>query len=257
MLKHLLDSVLAPAPSLAPGRQTFSLSQFSSPVEFELTYSPRRTRVSLQVDADGITCKAPSGTPAQYIYNLFEQKQNWLKQTLTRFQQFETSRLEWHTGGQFLYFGQWFDLTLITGPKFARTLDLDKQALTFTIPLKVKNVSQYVKRKFDAFLYEQAEQYLIPRASELAKQTGLKPKKVELKIYQRRWGCCYKDGLIRLNPQLIGAVPAVIDCVIIHELCHLTHLNHSNAFWRLNDQHCGQCKSNDEWLRHHAFALKN
>lgn len=257
MLKQLLDSVLAPVPSLAPGRQTLTLPQFSRPIEFELVYSKKRTRVSLQVDVDGITCKAPIGTPAEYIYKLFEQKQHWLKQTLTRFQQFETSRLQWHTGGQFLYFGQWFDLTLISGSKFRKTLDTESQTLTFVIPAKVKKIGDYVKKKFDEFLYEQAEHYLVPRAEELAFETGLKPNKIELKIYQRRWGCCYKSGLIRLNPQLIGATSCVIDCVIIHELCHLTHLNHSRDFWRLNDKHCGKCKTNDDWLRHHAFALKN
>ena len=50
---------------------------------------------------------------------------------------------------------------------------------------------------------------------------------------KKRWGSCSKDGRILLNTQLVGAPKTCIDYVIVHELCHVVHHNHSKAFYDL------------------------
>ena len=52
-----------------------------------------------------------------------------------------------------------------------------------------------------------------------------------------RWGSCSKNGEIILNIELIKAPKRSIVYVMIHELCHLTHLNHSNVFYDLLEIH--------------------
>jgi len=60
---------------------------------------------------------------------------------------------------------------------------------------------------------------------------GVSPLKVRIKPLKTAWGICYSNGNISLNIKLIKADPKIIDYVIIHELCHLIHHNHSKEFW--------------------------
>ena len=64
-------------------------------------------------------------------------------------------------------------------------------------------------------------------------ETGLTPKKVMFRSNQSRWGSCSSERHISLNWKLICQAPALIDYVIVHELCHLVHMNHSEKFWNL------------------------
>lgn len=54
---------------------------------------------------------------------------------------------------------------------------------------------------------------------------------------KRQWGSCSPGGVVSLNPQLIKAPSACIDYVLLHELCHLKHHNHSQHFYRMLDRH--------------------
>lgn len=54
---------------------------------------------------------------------------------------------------------------------------------------------------------------------------------------KRQWGSCSPAGVLSLNPHLIKAPPACIDYVLLHELCHLKHHNHSKYFYRMLDRH--------------------
>ena len=63
------------------------------------------------------------------------------------------------------------------------------------------------------------------------------PKSLTLRLMRRRWGSCFTDRRIVLNPELFAAPVREIDYVILHELCHFREHNHSPRFYRLmNDR---------------------
>ena len=70
-----------------------------------------------------------------------------------------------------------------------------------------------------------------PRIAALGDPGALKVRRM-----RRRWGSCFLDGRINLNTELLGEPVALIDYVIIHELCHLREHNHSPRFYRLMDE---------------------
>ena len=74
---------------------------------------------------------------------------------------------------------------------------------------------------------------VIPRAWELARSFGDEPKTIKISRAQKRWGSCSSKGTINLSYRLAQLPRELIDYIIIHELCHLHHMDHSKAFWKL------------------------
>lgn len=75
--------------------------------------------------------------------------------------------------------------------------------------------------------------YLPQRTWELAEQTGLTPAGVKVTGAKTRWGSCSGKNRICLSWRLMERPREVIDYVIIHELCHTEHHDHSKGFWAL------------------------
>lgn len=65
------------------------------------------------------------------------------------------------------------------------------------------------------------------------KQLGVKAKAIDIVESRTKWGTCNSDRELTFNYKLVMAPIEVIDYVIVHELCHLTHMNHDRSFWRL------------------------
>ena len=76
-----------------------------------------------------------------------------------------------------------------------------------------------------------ARKELSERLGELSRATGLKPTRFRLSSARTRWGSCSSQGSVSLNWRLLLAPPAVADYVILHELAHLDHHDHSRRFW--------------------------
>ena len=91
--------------------------------------------------------------------------------------------------------------------------------------------------EFNLLLKQFAQQYLNERVGFWGKKMGLRVNKVTLRNQRSRWGSCSRQGNISLNIKLIHFASDVIDYVIVHELCHLQHMNHSKSFWRKVEQY--------------------
>jgi predicted metal-dependent hydrolase len=76
-----------------------------------------------------------------------------------------------------------------------------------------------------------ASETLPGRTAWLAQKTGLRIGRVSVRNQRGRWGSCSADGAISLNWRLVLLPPALHDHVILHELAHRVHLDHSEKFW--------------------------
>lgn len=72
---------------------------------------------------------------------------------------------------------------------------------------------------------------------------------VQFRNQRRRWGSCSHDGVLRFNWRLAMLEPALIEYVVVHELAHLTHMNHSANFWKLVAQHLPDVKERRQRLK--------
>jgi predicted metal-dependent hydrolase len=106
-----------------------------------------------------------------------------------------------------------------------------------------------------SFYKREAIRHMSTRVEELSRSTGLHPTKLSFRNQKTRWGSCSSRGHLNLNWRLVAAPIYVIDYVIIHELCHLRHLNHSQAFWDLVQKHDPEYLKAEQWLKHNYGQL--
>lgn len=88
-----------------------------------------------------------------------------------------------------------------------------------------------------------------------AERLGLHPQRLAIRDQRTRWGSCSTRGTVSLNWRLVMVPPPVARYVIVHELCHLEHPNHSPAFWRALAAALPEWRDGHSWLRRHALAL--
>lgn len=77
---------------------------------------------------------------------------------------------------------------------------------------------------------------------------------IKLKYNKSNWGSCSSKGNLNFSVRLLFAPLQVIDSVIIHELVHFKHMNHSTAFWQMVSQFDPHMKSSELWLKKHALT---
>lgn len=105
--------------------------------------------------------------------------------------------------------------------------------LVFRLPEQPPgDIDQRIAQRLKRWLIDRASQTLKPRVAELARQHGFRHGPIAIRCQRARWGSCSARGHLSLNARLLFASPEACRYVLIHELVHTEHLDHSPAFWR-------------------------
>lgn len=110
-------------------------------------------------------------------------------------------------------------------------------------------------RTVERFLKHTATQYIIPRTNQLAKTMKTTFGKITLKAQKTRWGSCSSTGNLNFNWRLVHYPPVIIDYVIVHELAHRTHMDHSHSFWNLVARFDPAYKEHQGWLKRNGLSV--
>lgn len=115
------------------------------------------------------------------------------------------------------------------------TTRISENKITVTLPdglpVDSSKAQRIIIKACDKALKQQTEELLIPRLQDLAYEHEFKIKSASAKRLRSRWGSCDSHKNIILNSYLAQLPWPEIDYVLIHELAHTRHLNHSSAFW--------------------------
>ena len=106
------------------------------------------------------------------------------------------------------------------------------------------------KRYLDA-----ARDYIPKRVAYYQAFTGGSYQKITIRDQKTRWGSCSSNGTLSFSFRLMMAPPLVLDYVVVHELCHLTHMNHSKEFWNMVESILPDYKEHRKWLKENGHTL--
>ena len=201
----------------------------------------QRKTAAIHLSAEGqVVLKVPLRTPDKVLDEMIIGKYPWIvkKQKELHTKRLHKERTQTAMEGQFLYLGKTYTREALLGlvnDNGNPAQDTDQRILNW-----------YLIQAMDLF---------DERMKVLSPLVGAYPKKVTLKDQRSRWGSCSIRGNINLNWRLIMAPQEVIDYVIIHELCHMHHMDHSRAFWHLVGKYAPNYKLAKKWLKLHGHLL--
>ena len=100
-----------------------------------------------------------------------------------------------------------------------------------------------------------ARECITKRASYYAAQLGVTYSSIRIAEQKTRWGSCSSRGTLSFHWRLVLAPPAVMDYVVVHEVCHLIHMDHSPDFWAEVESLMPDYKVYKTWLKKNGLAL--
>ena len=99
-----------------------------------------------------------------------------------------------------------------------------------------RSSSSAARQALQRFMVKHAYAILVPRLEQLSAEHRLPFAMVQIRRQRTRWGSCSRRGTISLNACLLFQSPAVVRYLLLHELAHTRHMNHSRRFWGLVEQ---------------------
>ena len=226
----------------------------------EIVRTTRKNSIALKACADKHVILVPKHYSNRQLTKVLTANQTWLMQGLAKLQQRRLShpepvvfKGEW--GESFDFLGQ--PVTLEAVSRGGRNLNkcspvsiLENQCLL------AEDLQPLLQRcaAIEAFMIQTARMYLADHLPQVAQQIGVTYQSVTVKGYKSRWGSCHPDGRLQFNWRLWQAPPWVIEYVMVHELCHLVHLNHSKAFWALVQRYCPKTNEAKAYIKQHGSS---
>lgn len=128
------------------------------------------------------------------------------------------------------------------GYEIKLSISTDKKDKLFAIFFNDRNLifpaaeDKTPEQLFETWLFEEAEKYIPSRVNRLASLYDFNFEKVKVKRLKSRWGSCSSKKNLSFNYKLMQFNYKIIDYVIVHELCHLKEMNHSEKFWSLVEE---------------------
>lgn len=227
-----------------------------------IPYKERRSvnyrRITLSILADHVRISAPKDVSVKQLNELLSAKQEWiLTQWLAARETLQSSQRQYIDGAQFPYQGQSLKLNLKRHDCQIIQVSLEGQELVVNLPynFSLEQGLGNIQDSIMAWYKIQAHRVLKHKLDEQAKKMKVSYQNFRLKDQKTRWGSCSSQGNINLNWRIIMAPEEVIDYLIVHELAHLTHPNHSEKFWQRVRTFIPEYVRWRNWLKKHGQKM--
>lgn len=191
--------------------------------DYKLRISKKARYMRLQVSTDkGLEVIVPYGISFREVERFLTSKGDWVVKHLKKISKGQEN---------YLFFGRKLGIEHRYDESLRRhRLELNEDTLRILSPEGDKASLGTI---YSAWLRLKAEQYIPGRVREMAARHGFRVNKITIRGQKTRWGSCSRGGNLSFNFKLMSYSSAIIDYVIVHELCHLKEMNHSKDFWNL------------------------
>lgn len=207
----------------------------------------------LRIDPSGqVIVSAPEKVPHSVIMSFLLQHNYWVnrEKEKIKLRQALNPVLDWDRG-IVSFFGRLY--TFKFDPKCPARVTLGQN---FIYVNPVTQLASHVKRTLLRFLEAEAKIYLTQRTTFIANAMNTRFKALKFRQQKSRWGSCTPDNRLSFNWRLIHFKKEIIDYVVIHELAHTLHHNHSARFWSVVKKYDPTYKQKVKFLRSQIIPLE-
>ncbi len=253
-----------------PNTKEYFIKIGDNEIPYIIKESSKAKNIRLVIDNNGLHIVKPKKVAIGEVDRVLKDKSTWIFNHYKKLIEAKKCMPErkWITGETLLYLGQSYMLNITEHNKIDNnnlsnikkgiiSVNFDGDAFNILMDEKTtgeeRNIlvesilKKWYKRAADSVIYGRLEHF--------CRITGLRYKAVRFKEQKTRWGSCSKAGNLNFNWKLVMAPLWVVDYVVLHEVCHLRHLNHSKDFWNMVEYYMPQYKKAQEWLKNNGAKL--
>lgn len=152
------------------------------------------------------------------------------------------------------YRGNWYEIRLDKDTNRRRVrVELDGDIMVLHTP---GTEVDFLREGLEAWYIKQAHMIFPVRVMHYQQITGGRVNQIHIRDQKTRWGSCSSLRNLNFNWRLVMAPPEVLDYVVVHELCHLTHMNHSREFWDMVGSVMPEYWERKKWLKENGGMLE-
>ncbi|WP_110114259.1 SprT family zinc-dependent metalloprotease [Bacillus sp. CGMCC 1.16541] len=217
-------------------------------IRFEITYKNRKS-IGISIDSYGdVHVSAPKKTSDEQVINVLES--NWdailqkVNEVKARFNGPEEKVYE--NDEHFLYLGKSYPIN-IRQDSHAKQDYVSFDGAVLHITAKHLD-NEALKQSLKRFYYQQTKALVEESIASYQHHFKTKPRSIKITDSPTTWGTCDSNLRLTFNWKLAMAPRDVLDYVVVHEMCHMVHLNHDRSFWRLVGKIMPDYKDKERWL---------
>ena len=221
-------------------------------IEYTLVRSRRKT-ASIYIERDGkVSVLVPEKLTSRQVEDVLESKRKWIYQSLAEWQDLNANRIQrdYVNGEGFLYLGRTYRLKLVSDLPEPLMLKDGYFCLRAT-----KGSAPDADAAFREFYRVKGATRIPPRVAYFQAKMGVKSKSIKIMELKHRWASCTTNGNLNFHWKCMMAPLTVIDYIVVHELAHLIHSNHSAAFWNEVDKVMPDFQERKAWLRDNGAGM--
>lgn len=231
-------------------------------IPYEERRNSRAKRLSLRVGRDRVRLTAPSKATQREIREFVKVNQDWIFAHWVKVQEelLQIPERQYRNGETIPFLDHSLTLRILKSnhKRIALRDRKEEKIIDICVPEAINpgHQSEAIRGILEKWLKLKAREVFCFKLDKLSAQMGVKYKDFRLKEQKTRWGSCSSKGNINLNWRIILAPERVVDYLIIHELAHLKHMNHSASFWQVVGQYCPEYAACRHWLKVNGENLR-
>lgn len=195
-------------------------------IEFTIIKQKRKT-AKIEVDNSlQVIIKVPMRMTKRQIEQLIASHHEWIETTVRRKREFIMTQ-DWYYSGRLLFKGKYWNVE-------RKSTSFDNFGIDFSDKgfIIVSDGSEKMERQLVAnYFRNSAREELSELVKFYAEKLGVEYHKITIRNQATRWGSCSSKGNLSFNLRIMCAPKEMIEYVVLHEVMHLKHFNHSQAFW--------------------------
>lgn len=198
---------------------------------YSIRVSNRARRLHLRVvPPDRVEVVVPKGMALKHVPAFVAEHQDWLRDTLARLGR-DTPAAVLPSEITLAATGETWRVEYLAGHHGRISAQKKREDINLIQVAAATDARRYAL--LQQWLTQRAKAVLPPWLSQVSREIGLSYTEVSIRAQQTRWGSCSSRKHISLNRALLFMPPDVVRYLLIHELCHTVHLNHSQRYWKL------------------------
>jgi len=225
----------------------YSVEYGTKKIEFDVMRKKNLKNTYISIDSNGVLVKTDDSTTIEDINKMVVSKSAWISKKLDIFKSIAINK-DISTGSRLYYMGKSYYVNIIEDEVATKiTINFTHSKFHITTPLKYSNTELH--NAIEYFYKQKSIEKIIPLTKKWAKNMGVEPEHISFRYSKNRWGSCSSTNRISFNYHLVKLSSSLIEYVVIHELAHITHHNHSKDFWKLVHKHLADYKVKEDKIR--------